>query len=114
MSADDREADAAMEQVMKTTPPMDTSVAATLLREAKEIMDEHGVAFFLRQGTCLGAIRDNAFISWDDDIDIGSIEGGCVARVPDFLRVEFVGDGGLLRVRRDAGPCYSPSTVYQR
>ena len=75
MSADDREADAAMEQVMKTTPPMDTSVAATLLREAKEIMDGHGVAFFLRQGTCLGAIRDNAFISWDDDIDIGSIVG---------------------------------------
>ena len=64
-----------MDHLMKTTPSMDASVAATLLREAKEIMDEHGVVFFLRQGTCLGAIRDNAFITWDDDIDIGSIEG---------------------------------------
>ena len=54
---------------------MDTAVAATLLREAKEILDEHAVAFFLRQGTCLGAVRDNAFIPWDDDLDIGSIEG---------------------------------------
>ena len=54
---------------------MDTSVAAELLRETKKIMDEHGVVFFLRQGTCLGAIRDNALIPWDDDIDIGSIEG---------------------------------------
>ena len=75
MRANDSAADAAMDQLMKTTPSMDTSVAATLLREAKAIMDDHGVVFFLRQGTCLGAIRDNAFISWDDDVDIGSIEG---------------------------------------
>ena len=75
MRENDSAADAAMDQLTRTTPSMDTSVAATLLREAKEIMDEHGVVFFLRQGTCLGAIRDNAFISWDDDVDIGSIEG---------------------------------------
>ena len=75
MSVDDSAADAAMDQLMRTAPSIDTSVAATLLHEAKEIMDEHGVVFFLRQGTCLGAVRDNAFIPWDDDIDIGSIEG---------------------------------------
>jgi hypothetical protein len=71
MSMDDEVAD----QLMRNTPSMDASVAATLLHEAKEIMGEHGVVFFLRQGTCLGAVRDNAFITWDDDIDIGSIEG---------------------------------------
>ncbi len=75
MSGDDSAADAAMERLLKTAPSMDTAVAATLLREAKQIMDEHGVVFFLRQGTCLAAVRDHAFISWDDDLDIGSIKG---------------------------------------
>ena len=75
MSADESAADAAMDKLTRTTPPMDIAAAATLLREAKEIFDEHGVVFFLRQGTCLGAVRDNAFIPWDDDVDIGSIEG---------------------------------------
>ena len=75
MSANESELGTAMDRLTKTAPAMDTSVAATLLRGAKEIMDEHGVVFFLRQGTCLGAIRDNALIPWDDDLDIGSIEG---------------------------------------
>lgn len=60
---------------MRTTPAMDLTVAATLLQEAKAILDEMGVVFFLRQGTCLGVIRTNEFIPWDDDIDIGSIIG---------------------------------------
>ena len=38
----------------------------------KEVMDRNGVPFFLIMGTLLGAIRDNDFISWDDDIDTGS------------------------------------------
>ena len=75
MSANDSAADAAMDRLLRTTPAMDTSVAAALLREAKEVFDEHGLVFFLRQGTCLGAVRGNAFIPWDDDLDIGSIEG---------------------------------------
>ena len=64
-----------MEQLMRTTPPMDATVAAALLREAKEVFDEQGVVFFLRQVPCLGAVRDGAFIPWDDDIDLGSIYG---------------------------------------
>ena len=49
---------AEIDQLMKTIPPMDATVAAELLREAKEVFDELGVVFFLRQGTCLGAVRD--------------------------------------------------------
>ena len=71
----DAAGEAEIDQLMKTIPPMDATVAAELLREAKKVFDELGVVFFLRQGTCLGAVRDGAFIPWDDDLDLGSIYG---------------------------------------
>ena len=71
--------------------PMDMTVAETLLKEAKQILDQLGIAFFLRHGTCLGAVRDQAFIPWDDDLDIGSVIGlhGLTEEIVEKAAVEF-------------------------
>ncbi|HIB35549.1 MAG TPA: hypothetical protein EYO26_03970, partial [Dehalococcoidia bacterium] len=53
--------------------PMDIQKGEKSLLKIKELMDELKVIFFLRHGTCLGAVRDGQLITWDDDIDIGSI-----------------------------------------
>ena len=97
--------DAAMDVLTRTTPPMDASVAGALLREAKQIFDEHGVVFFLRQGTCLGAIRDNAFITWDDDLDVGSIFGmhGFDERLVDPVAASFRDRGFYVKKGSFAG-----------
>ena len=64
-----------------------------LLLEIKKIMDELNVVFFLRHGTCLGAVRDGKLIEWDDDIDIGSILGmnnldeQCIYKTVDTLKL---------------------------
>jgi len=60
---------------MKYNPPMAPGTAERALREVKAVLDSVGVQFLLSSGTCLGAIRDNAIIPWDDDTDIMSIKG---------------------------------------
>ena len=41
-----------------------------LLDEFKNFCDTHNLRFYLFGGTLLGAIRNNGFIPWDDDIDV--------------------------------------------
>ncbi len=71
----DAENAALMQQIERSIPPMDIANGGRLLAEAKHIFDTLGIVFFLRQGTCLGAVRDQALIPWDDDLDLGSIIG---------------------------------------
>jgi hypothetical protein len=102
MKSSDADSDALQDRLTRTTPPMDLAIAERLLLEAKEIMDRLGVTFFLRQGTCLGAVRDNAFIPWDDDLDLGVVVGlnGFTAQSIDPILAEFRKSGYYVQSER--------------
>lgn len=61
---------ASLEFSLRYNPPMDPQIAERILKEAKKILDGLGIEFLLYSGICLGAVRDNGFIPWDDDIDL--------------------------------------------
>ena len=41
-----------------------------LLKEFDEICKKHDIEYFIAAGNALGAIRNNQFLPWDDDIDV--------------------------------------------
>ncbi|MDP7533561.1 MAG: LicD family protein [SAR202 cluster bacterium] len=67
--------EAALLKSFENLQSLDPTGAKLRLKEAKAVMDGFGIPFWLRQGTCLGAVRDNDFIPWDDDIDLGCVIG---------------------------------------
>ncbi len=94
MTERDAASEATLQEAYRFAPPADPVEAANLLKEARQIVEGLGITFFLRQGTCLGAVRDNAIIPWDDDVDIGGVIGlhglteESVYRVADAFRAK--------------------------
>jgi len=51
---------------------MNEQKAVEVLKEVKDILDSHGIKFWLNYGTLLGAIQKGKFFEWDIDIDIST------------------------------------------
>ena len=107
--------EAAYQKTIISPTPLDPAIAANRLKEVKRIFDDQKVVFWLGSGTCLGCIRENRFIPWDDEIDTASIigmhgldeetiyrmgdvfkENGFYPRIrsnPQYMSVAFIKDG---------------------
>ena len=67
--------EAAYKKTIIAPTPLNPAIAAERLKEVKRIFDGQSIVFWLGSGTCLGCIRENRFIPWDDEIDTASVIG---------------------------------------
>jgi hypothetical protein len=96
--------EAAYDKTIISPTPLDPAAAAERLKEVKGIFDKLGVVFFLGSGTCLGAIRENRFIPWDDEMDTASVIGlhGLTEETIDRVIDAFTENGYYVHVGRSA------------
>lgn len=45
-------------------------VILDIIKDIDTLCKENGIIYYLEGGSCIGAIRHNGFIPWDDDLDI--------------------------------------------
>ena len=55
---------------MELTLPEIKTITFEILKHFKQFCEEHGIRYFLSNGTLLGAVKYGGFIPWDDDIDV--------------------------------------------
>ena len=99
-----------LDRILEARAPVDTGASAIALSEVKAVFDAANVTFFLRQGTCLGAVREQAIIPWDEDVDVGTVVGlhGFTEDMVEPLMEKFRGMGFLTRCDRTDHYLYIP------
>jgi lipopolysaccharide cholinephosphotransferase len=65
-------------------------ILVKMLKDAKNVFLNNGLEFWLDCGTLLGAIRDNGFIPWENDIDLGAWKSKNDFEEKRKIRKEFI------------------------
>lgn len=85
-----------------SAPVISFEQARNILMKAKQLLDKHGITFWLHYGTLLGAIREHSFISHDYDVDIMTEQhDDLLAAIPALY------EEGLRLIRVQEGLLYS-------
>jgi len=73
---------------------IDKAISKKNLLDFQKIMDRHYITFTLAYGTLLGAIRENDFITHDEDIDVAILD----ENRDNFLNIlsDFIEDGFII------------------
>lgn len=73
----------------------------TILLEIDRICKKHNIPYYLGFGTLLGAVRNQGFIPWDDDIDLLMFRGDYY-RFTNLLEQELPKELELLSIEKDS------------
>lgn len=61
------------------------------LEDMKKILDKNNIKFHLHSGTALGAIREQKFIEYDLDIDLGVLDSEVdIKKIPKLVEEKFI------------------------
>ena len=56
--------------LLNSYPHYDFEIRADIMTKVKDVVENEGIQLFLANGALLGAVRENDFIPWDDDVDM--------------------------------------------
>ncbi|MFC1953681.1 LicD family protein [Chloroflexota bacterium] len=102
------------EKLLASEAPINIENTTKALKEVKQILESYGITFFLMSGSCLGAIRENGLIPWDDDVDIGSVYGlhGCKEESLGEIITTFRKEGFITKLMYTGPHAFLPFIKY--
>ena len=97
-------------------------VQLELLDELMRVCEQNNITFYLAAGSCIGAVRHQGFIPWDDDIDIFMYADDvdklfeCMYQFREdfFLQSTFTDPGyrhAIARLRKNNTTCMEPDDI---